>query len=1626
MKKTVYYILAFTCNVLLFTHVLRGQNIFSSEEDLKKQANKLFEEEEFTKAYPLFSQLLSLYSKDAQYNYKFGTCLLYSASNKEKAIPYLEYAAKRQKQNVDKEVFFYLGKAYHLNYRFADAINGYNKYKKIASSRQQEKYDVNRQIEMCANGKKLLKNITELSVLEKKEMTDADFFRSYNLTEFNSKLIVKPEDLLTSVDKKKKEQNIMYLAPNRNQIYFSSYGDDDKNGKDIFYVNRLPNGDLSKPIRLNATINTKYDEDFPFFHPNGTTLYFCSKGHNSMGGYDVFKSEWNGKDWGKPVNMDFAINTPDDDILFVSDSTDHTAYFSSRREGTQGTITVYKILLERKPLNIAIIKGILVKKVGDEVPAAKITITDISKNEVVTVANSNNKDGSYSLTLPNGGKFMFAVESEGFKKSSELVVVPPQLELKPLKQQISLINENERDKIIIANNFEADIDSTDLLFALNFIKEKSLLEVNTIEEENTEITAMDVSSKTSVKTKPTTKNKTPVEKTLPEENVMPEENVVKENTEITAVDVSPKTSAATKTPVSSVTNSDIIEMAYQDSKETQKDANELRKNANAAETYVKIKNEDAMAKHKEAEDILKNAEDITNQEEKNQQIDKANKLSKEEEQFSKEAAMSLVVSSQLNEQAKAKQEQADVELKFAKDFETAIKSNASEEYINKLLAKKEELQKQSETLKNADDFAEALNKQAEEAQTTADKTMTKYLNAIQDVSDMQKETKRLRTEAEKQKKSTVKTSMIQQAEEMEKEIPIKQKEAETLNIQAKQLQAKADTIITQSAIATSVVKGTPLPSSIIASTEGTVNNETSATATVLAYSDVFAKQLNDVESKTKNIEKEEAKANIYQSWADSIDTQIVSLKTQSSSTANKTEKKQIQNKISELQLTAKDKRQKAADSRNKVDNLKLQETLAASSTTQTTASSSVPPENIIGTKNINSYYENKLSESANTTNEYEQKTKEQKVYDDWASSLQAESQRLKKEGSKKKAADVEKESKTKQLLAIESWEKATEIKKEHPELAAVSSPTEKTTTTTVSASETIKNKDKYEHYTALKKEADLAMNNAKRQQNQADEYQELANSQFKESQQLSAKSNTTTDPAERTKLIKESEALDQQMLRNQSKSDSLKFIAKNTESESNFKSIEAELYLQSLDKQAYEEITSATKTNIKETENKEKKETSQNIAPSQAQNTAPVQTQNTAPAQAQSTVPSQVQSAAPSQTQNTTPILSNYFYSIFDRLEIDVTSAYSSSKPIPVDPPMPDGLIFKVQIGAFRNAIPQDLFKGLKPIMAETTPMGFKRYTAGLFIKFGMANTAKNQVHNLGYRDAFIVAFFNGKRISMSEALTKARNAGENVDYILASAQTQNITTPVKTQTVATLQSAISSAQMQNITSTVQTQSIASLPAGTSVIAATTNVKNVSGLFYTVQIGVFSKEVSAAQLYNISPLNSEHTDNGLFRYTTGRFNDDSKAEILKNSIVTRGIKDAFVTAYYQGKRISLSAAKNLIASGQEVLMKETQTYTPASSSSTVLSSSGIIFKIQIGAFREQVSIDIVNTFLGIAGMGIKNYKDENGLTVFTVGEFSDYVSASKLKDELILKGLSDAFVAAYKDGKKISMNEAIK
>lgn len=121
-------------------------------------------------------------------------------------------------------------------------------------------------------------------------------------------------------------------------------------GLDIFMSKRLPGGEWSIPVNLGPTINTQYDEMYPVISHDGKTLYFASQGHKSMGGYDVYKSEWNDQfsRWERPENLGYPLNTTMDDFTFCpTDNPRHGYVAQLRREGL-GDLDLYRVIFEEE------------------------------------------------------------------------------------------------------------------------------------------------------------------------------------------------------------------------------------------------------------------------------------------------------------------------------------------------------------------------------------------------------------------------------------------------------------------------------------------------------------------------------------------------------------------------------------------------------------------------------------------------------------------------------------------------------------------------------------------------------------------------------------------------------------------------------------------------------------------------------------------------------------------------------------------------------------------------------------------------------------------------------------------------------------------------------------------------------------------------------------------------------------------------------------------------------------------------------------------------------------------------------------------------------------------------------
>jgi len=157
-----------------------------------------------------------------------------------------------------------------------------------------------------------------------------------------------PEPLNSNINSTFSENSVS-ISPDGNTLYFSSDRPitPDKTDLDIYYSKRDRNGEWGSAKNIGPVINTPYDEDGPFIDYDGKTLYFSSKGHKGMGGYDIYKTTYDeaNDSWSEPVNLGYPMNSPDNDVYFVSTRDGERGYYASAKSDGLGYMDIYHIRL---------------------------------------------------------------------------------------------------------------------------------------------------------------------------------------------------------------------------------------------------------------------------------------------------------------------------------------------------------------------------------------------------------------------------------------------------------------------------------------------------------------------------------------------------------------------------------------------------------------------------------------------------------------------------------------------------------------------------------------------------------------------------------------------------------------------------------------------------------------------------------------------------------------------------------------------------------------------------------------------------------------------------------------------------------------------------------------------------------------------------------------------------------------------------------------------------------------------------------------------------------------------------------------------------------------------------------
>lgn len=247
------------------------------------------------------------------------------------------------------------------------------------------------------------------------------------------------------------------LSADGNTLYFVSDRPGGFGGRDIYRCVRLPNGKWSKALNLGPKVNTPEDEDSPFIHPDQKTLFFSSKGHKSMGGFDIFFTSKDDNDqWVEPVNIGYPINTPDDDVFYSTSPDGKRAYFSSVREGGYGEKDIYMAQLEQGPVTdgLTLLKGRIYNADGSPLTKkVEINVTNSTTGALSGIYKPN-ANGKFTIILNAGNTYQISYYVDDKEYSNEIIEVPAGSEFSVIERGIDL-----RDLVLGKLNSDVPKDS---------------------------------------------------------------------------------------------------------------------------------------------------------------------------------------------------------------------------------------------------------------------------------------------------------------------------------------------------------------------------------------------------------------------------------------------------------------------------------------------------------------------------------------------------------------------------------------------------------------------------------------------------------------------------------------------------------------------------------------------------------------------------------------------------------------------------------------------------------------------------------------------------------------------------------------------------------------------------------------------------------------------------------------------------------------------------------------------------------------------------------------------------------------------------------------------------------------
>jgi outer membrane protein OmpA-like peptidoglycan-associated protein len=485
------------------------------------KAHSLITSGSFVEAKRLVDGLHASDSSIANLNYMLGVCFLEGYDNYDRAIHYLEIAARSiakdysagswKEKRAPGITYFHLGRAYHLAGDYEKAVGNYYNYRSFIGVNDVATYNrVRMFIKHAEHAMELVKNPVKVDIvhlgqnvnsghpdyapiitpdgsrliftsrrpggLSEEKDSDGNFPGDIYVSKrasdgswgkallmpsaVNTKgndaaiglsndgrtlYLLKEEDGGANIhfsDLKGSEwgspqklggdvnsagrETYISISPKDDMMVFTSDRTGGYGGRDLWYCLRLPDGNWGLAQNMGSVINTPFEEESPFLAFDGRTVFFSSQGHTSMGGFDIFSSEYVDSAWTEPKNLGFPLNSAEDDMYLVMAADGETAYFSSARSGGFGDSDIYTVRIVRDlGYPMAVLKGEMVIPSNDFKNLRPRIVAKDGKGKQFGEYRPNPNTGRYILLLTPGADYSLTYHVEGFDPVVRKVSVKP-------------------------------------------------------------------------------------------------------------------------------------------------------------------------------------------------------------------------------------------------------------------------------------------------------------------------------------------------------------------------------------------------------------------------------------------------------------------------------------------------------------------------------------------------------------------------------------------------------------------------------------------------------------------------------------------------------------------------------------------------------------------------------------------------------------------------------------------------------------------------------------------------------------------------------------------------------------------------------------------------------------------------------------------------------------------------------------------------------------------------------------------------------------------------------------------------------------------------------------------------